>query len=85
VLSGGFGQDIFVFDGGIDRIKDWRNGEQIWLDASALSLAGQTATSVVSGAAVTGGSVVLNFGADKRLIIEGLTNTALLVDDIVFV
>lgn len=86
ILTGGGHHDSFVFGAGHDVITDFRPGiETIWLDAAALWSGTKSATKVVdSFAEVTEAGVVLDFGADASLTLEGVTSLDGLTDSILF-
>jgi Ca2+-binding RTX toxin-like protein len=79
-LTGGAGADDFVFSrrGGSDRITDFTRsqGDQIFLD-DALWTGTRSASQVVTSfATVTSEGVLLNFGTNGTLLLQGVTSTA---------
>lgn len=85
-LSGGRGADDFVFNGGADRIADFRSAQndEIWLDRDALGLGTLTAAQVVNRhAEVSGNSVVFDFGDGNTLTLARVNSLNGLADDIV--
>ncbi|NKX45778.1 S8 family serine peptidase [Roseicyclus persicicus] len=85
-LTGDIGADVFVFGEGLDVITDFKNDvDEIHLD-DAMWGGGLTVAQVISAfGSVVGGNTVLDFGGGNTLTINGLTNTSLLLDDIVIV
>ncbi|NKX45208.1 calcium-binding protein [Roseicyclus persicicus] len=85
-LTGDIGADVFVFGEGLDVITDFKNDvDEIHLD-DAMWGGGLTVAQVISAfGSVVGGNTVLDFGGGNTLTINGLTNTSLLLDDLVIV
>lgn len=88
-LWGEAGQDHFVLlDGeGRDRIKDFQDDvDTLILDKDLWGGAVMTAQAVVNAfGSISNGNALLSFADGERFIVEGLTNTNALVDDISFV
>lgn len=86
ILTGGGHHDSFVFNAGHDVITDFRPGiETIWLDAEALWDGQMGAGKVVSTfAEVTEAGVVLDFGPNASLTLDGVTSLDGLAGDILF-
>lgn len=80
LLTGGRGADDFVFDGGQDRITDFRRaqGDDLWLDRGALPmLRGLSVATIVSRYGEDlGDSVALDFGARGTIEVQGIATLA---------
>jgi Ca2+-binding RTX toxin-like protein len=86
-LNGGVGADIFVFadTGSSDKIISFQdNVDTIRLDDALWSSAGLLTVDQVLATfcAVSGGNLVMNFGGGDVLTIAGITNVAVLSNDI---
>jgi len=81
-LRGGAGADTFVFSGGFDTIKDFKDDVDSILIRSHLVEEGTTVQDLIDGATVVNGNTVIAIDADNTLTIEGLSNPALLADDL---
>lgn len=85
-MRGGGGKDTFVFGGGSDVIKDFKDDADTIEISSFLVAPGTTVQDVIDTAVVmVGGYTVIDFGAGNVLTIDGLTDTALLSNDMVIV
>ncbi|MBK1637269.1 calcium-binding protein [Rhodovulum adriaticum] len=82
-LTGGTGNDVFIYgaDAGIDVVRDYNAAEDRVLLESALLQDGESLDDLLSRAASEWqGNVVLNFGEDHRLIVQGTELDDLQVD-----
>ena len=87
-LNGGDGADCFVFErgDGRDTVTDFRNDvDTLCLDRDLLRDASMTAQQVIStyGKQISSG-FVLQFDSATSILFKGITNGALLVDDLIF-
>jgi len=88
ILTGGGGKDFFVFyDGnGRDTITDFENDVDTVVLQESIWGGGLTLTEVIADyAKVVRGDIVFDFGADNVLIVEDMSTTGLLSDDILLV
>jgi len=89
VLVGGIGRDTFVFGMGYgqDRIADFQNAiDAIHIDADLLGDGNPVATDLIQYAGRTAeGFVILDFGGGDTLTFTGVTNTGVILDEVVFV
>ena len=88
-IRGGFGQDFVIFRVGYgrDTLTDFENDiDKLWIDDALWSGLGTltTAQVVAQFASVTGGNVEFDFGGGDVLVLQGITSTADLADDIIF-
>lgn len=84
-LTGGGGRDTFIFNSGEDQILDFTdNVDMIVLDQSALGLDdGTTVADIIAGAIIVDGDAVLDFGGGNVLRIHDVSDTGILIDDLV--
>lgn len=80
LLSGGSGEDVFVFGTGYgtDRVTDFGDGDR--LDLRGLEVAADF-DDVMEMAREGPAGLILDFGTD-RLVLEGLSTNDLSVDDV---
>lgn len=80
-LYGGDGNDTFVFDGpsgGVDRIADWTDGDQISIDAAAFGIdvsGGLTVVSGTSASLLTTDGVFYNTASGRLYAFDADTDT----------
>jgi Ca2+-binding RTX toxin-like protein len=79
-LTGGSGRDAFTFDrnGDIDRIKDFEDGLD-WIRTSYIRSASDFNALEISS--IKGGDLLLDFGHDNRLILEGIAEADFTIAD----
>jgi len=83
ILTGGSGRDTFVFNGGDDRITDFALGvDTLTLEAGELGFSDLTVNQLASMIDVESDHLLISFGSES-LMIEGLTDSAGLLNDIV--
>lgn len=72
-LHGGRGADVFVFDGGRDRVRDFRPGEDVLrLDPSLWDEAPRIEDVIDLYCSVRGGDAVLAIGRGNVVVIDDL-------------
>ncbi|MEL6208247.1 MAG: hypothetical protein AAFR47_23545, partial [Pseudomonadota bacterium] len=87
----GFGLDVFVFDAGMDVVRDFRPGFDVFGlevpgDLLQIEIAGfETAADVLSVAEQDGRDVVFTFDADTSLTLTRIRLSSLEDDDFLFV
>ncbi|WP_158589786.1 calcium-binding protein [Gemmobacter lutimaris] len=80
-MTGGEGADTFVYGRGIDRITDFDlTRDHLRLDPALWHGAELSAAQIADLAEVRRGNLVFDFGADDRLILNGITDKAALAD-----
>lgn len=85
-LIGGGGADNFVFRSGHDRIADFTdNVDTIRIDDVAWGGGARSVAQVLADAEVIGGNTVFDFGNGNTLTVVGVTNVALLQNDLVII
>ncbi|MDK3017184.1 calcium-binding protein [Pseudodonghicola flavimaris] len=84
-LTGGGGQDSFTFYSGHDLITDFTDDIDTIVLHSSLFAEGTTVEDVVAAADVIDGNTVIGVDGDTSLTISGLTDTSLLLNDMILV
>lgn len=85
-LTGGANADTFVFSGGLDEILDFTdNIDTILFEADLWGGAALTAQQLLDFAVSFGGATIFTFGADDTLLLTGVADESVLLDDIAFV
>ena len=83
ILNGGLGADTFVFRGGSVRIEDFQNDvDHLLIDPALWGGTALEPDEIAALAHVQDGTVVFDFGADGRLVIEGVGTTTALENDL---
>ncbi|MGD9861843.1 MAG: calcium-binding protein [Pseudodonghicola sp.] len=85
IMIGGAGADTFIFAGGLDQITDFKNDVDTIQVLGGLVPFGTTVQDLVDSATVVDGNTVIALDADNVLTIKGLTDAALLLDDLLIV
>lgn len=85
-MTGGKGADRFYFNGGKDRIKDFRDGQndRIFIERDLLPKGMGAHKLMKNKAKVKNGDVYIELGNGDTLIVEDVRNKMSLVDDISF-
>ncbi|WP_343116083.1 calcium-binding protein [Ostreiculturibacter nitratireducens] len=84
-LTGGSGADSFIFNGGTDTITDFADDEDtVFLDRAALGIALADPADILDFATVTPSGTLLDFGGGNRMLLLGIWEPGLLLDDISF-
>lgn len=87
-LTGGSGRDTFVFglDMGQDRIRDFEDDiDTIQLNSNLWSGSRDAQAVVDDFGQIVGNDAVLNFGTGEVLVLNGVTDLQILVDDITII
>ena len=87
-LNGGAGRDTFEYlaGGGRDTVTDFAdNVDTLWLDDGLWSGSLTTEAVIATFAKVTADGVLFNFGNGQTLLIQGLADSASLIDDVLFI
>ena len=84
-LTGGRGADHFGFNGGQDRIRDFKDNVDSIEIAAFLLAFGTTVQDIVDDARLKNGNTVLDLGSGNILTVNGLKDASLLADDLVIV
>lgn len=86
VLSGGIGPDDFVFTAGRDQIRDFGNDmDTIRVESDLFGAVPATWAEMEARGRVFADRVEFDFGNGNVLVVAGVTQLALLADDVVFV
>lgn len=81
-LVGGGGSDTFIFNGGRDRIKDFGPGDSLSLDIDRTLPDWSAKVAYLEDAmSIRGGSMLLDFGRDGSLLLSGVTDGDLVLDN----
>ncbi|TNC49529.1 hypothetical protein FHG66_10390 [Rubellimicrobium rubrum] len=82
-MWGGAGADRFVFSTGQDRICDFVNNvDEIWIDDALWGGSPRTVASILRGASLESGVVIVDFGTSV-LHVAGVSNIGALADDLI--
>ncbi|SFA54014.1 serralysin [Paracoccus halophilus] len=86
ILTGRGGSDNFVFNDGRDIITDFRDDmDTIRIDNALWGGAPRTRAQLLADADVIGGNTVFNFGNGNTLTVNGVTDTAILMNDLIII
>ena len=88
LLNGGEGEDVFIynFGGGADRIVRFQNNiDQLWIDQEIWGGGLSEAEIINTFGAIVGTDAVFNFGSGSKIILEGVIDFGVIVDDIFLV
>lgn len=85
-LRGGQGADTFIFNHGDDVIQDFASGvDRLHLVTSQLGGGEQSIAQILDSSVIRDGNVVLLFGGEHSLTLNGVSDAQTLLDDLVLI
>lgn len=85
-LTGGDGEDEFFFKAGADEIVDFEDDiDTIVLNSTKLAGSVFTVAEVEALSSVSGGSLVIDFGSGHTLTVAGVTDFAVVENDLLII